>query len=162
KRDAEVQTVWWDRETHRTVGTFPGVRPCAMAPDGHWVTRGDSRTEFMVRAPASRNEIVRLRRTDDCESVSFSPDAKYLLFEGRETEVVESATGRTCARIPPYREVVVLSDVQQVVAIDGAVERSLLRWDLATGRRLEAERLGRSWPGSSTPLPARGQFLIVD
>ena len=81
-----------------------------------------------------------------------------------KTDIVESATGDICAHLPAYRQLVVLSDVQQVVAIDEADEIGLIRWDLITGEPLGRQALpylpSEELVERIFPLPARGEFLV--
>jgi WD40 repeat protein len=134
--DRGVKTIWWDRRAGKTVAEFAGVVPLAVAPDGRWVTAGNAPQDLALRAPVALDEILRVRRGSDWSEVAFSPDGRYLLLRGQQTEILDAATVQVRVRLSAPQPIV-LSDIGQVVALeymDGDI--ALSRWDLETGALL--------------------------
>src|SRR5262249_25423296 len=110
EKGAGAETVWWGREAHRTAGRFPGLEPLDLAPGDRWLTKGDRTGEISIRAAASAQELLRLPRSDEFfrflqhnsrRLVSFTSNGDYLLiYAGQGSDIIEAATGRTCAHLP--------------------------------------------------------------
>ena len=156
--DPDPVTIWWDRATRQIVGRCPGLVPVAVAPESHWLTKepagvDDWPASLVIRAPISGRELARLPRARRTHA-EFSTDGSYLLLHTEETtDVIETATGRECARltwtsavmIPPGSHVSVA-----VVERDG--EMWLERRDLWTGLPLLRMSLSEMIPATPSPI----------
>lgn len=140
--EGKSETVWWDRRSGRIVARFPGRTALAVAPDGKWLSAGDSPTEISLHSPAAVEDLRQFPCEHKWAGVSFSADGQYVLITRSRTRVYDRETGGLCVETPARVDPLVFPDVRQAIGMEhihGKVELS--RWDLDSGESLGRQSL---------------------
>jgi WD40 repeat protein len=100
KRFPEQAATVWDRQSGKTVRTFPRSKEeivaVAFSPDGKRLATGKSgKPALQVWEIASGKELLAASSTDSISRLAFSADGKHLIASGGgQIKVLESTTGR--------------------------------------------------------------------
>jgi len=137
----------------------------SVGPDGRWLTEGNTETELILRAPASLVEERRLERESKWAHPAFSRDGGYVMLRGLKTHVIETTSGRICARLRSNRDVLVFGDIRQAVTVyEEYLKVQVSRWDLETGEFLGKQVLdfgdGKVMRTPSFEWPEHGKIPV--